>query len=415
MAYKVKDINLASQGEKKVKWARDHMPVLAYLKEQYSFQKPLEHYKIGGAIHVTKETAVLVETLQSLGADIAWAGCNPLSTQDDIAAYLATQDVQIYAWRNNHKEYYLCIDEVIASQPHITMDDGCDVVFRIHEKYPQVLESIIGGTEETTTGVHRIKAMAKDNKLKYPIIAVNDAETKWDFDNVYGTGQGTLDGIMRASHVLFASKKVVVAGYGHCGKGVTMRAKGLGANVIVTEVDSIQSLKAKMEGYEVMPMDEAAKVGDIFITATGCKDIITEKHFLNMKDGAILCNTGHFNTEVRVDQLDKLAKSKEEVRPDNIRYDLEDKSLYVLAEGRLVNLAAAEGHSPEVMDLSFANQILSVLRIVKNKNKFKPRVYAIPKSQDEKIASIKLKAMGVDIDTLTFEQKKYLNSYNEGT
>lgn len=425
MKYKVKDLNLAEQGRKKYEWANEHMPVLAKLKEQHTKDKPLEGLRIAGAIHVTKETAVLVKTLQELGAQVAWAGCNPLSTQDDIAAYLATQDVNIYAWRGcNNKEYYWCIDQIIKTKPNLTMDDGCDVVVRIHEKAKEkqsALEGIIGGTEETTTGVHRLRAMHTAGELKYPIIAVNDAETKWDFDNIYGTGQGTLDGILRATSVLITGKTFVVAGYGHCGKGVAMRARGAGAKVVVTEVDPIQALRAKMEGYDVMPMSEAAKIGDIFVTATGVKDIITNEHFLTLKNGAILSNTGHFNVEVRVDQLENFAIKREETRPNTMRYDLPNgKHVYVLAEGRLVNLSAAEGHPSEVMDLSFSNQVLSLLRLVElNKADYDPELWQgileIPKEQDLLIAKLKLESMGISIDELTEEQKKYLESWNEGT
>jgi len=416
MVYKVKDISLKDAGKKKIQWAEDHMPVLKALKEQNEKQMPLKGLKIAGAIHVTKETAVLIRTLKALGAQIAWSGCNPLSTQDDVAAALADEGIEIYAWRNNHEEYYWCIDQIIATKPNLTMDDGGDVVFRMHTDFPGMMSEVIGGTEETTTGVHRLKAMAKDGKLKYPIIAVNNAETKWDFDNIYGTGQGTVDGILRSTSVLLAGKNFVVAGYGHCGKGVAMRARGMGSHVIVTEVDPIQALKARMEGFEVMQMDDAAKVGDVFVTATGCKEVIVEKHFPLLKEGAVLCNTGHFNVEVDAKALDGLAKSKEEIRANCVRYTLPNgKHVYLLAEGRLVNLSAAEGHPSEVMDLSFSNQVLALLDIVKKHKQMKPDVYEIPAEQDQKIATLKLQSMGIGIDELTPEQKKYLNSYAEGT
>lgn len=443
LEYKVKDLNLAEQGRKQYELAKERMPVLEAIrqKQMYTNPKPLMGYKIAGAIHVTKETAVLAKMLQELGAEVAWAGCNPLSTKDDVAAYLATEGVKIFAWHNNHNDYNWCIDQIINTNPNITMDDGCDVVVRIHErakKNPKLLEEIIGGTEETTTGVHRLKAMAKAGELKYPIIAVNDAETKWDFDNVYGTGLGTIDGIMRASHTLITGKTFVVAGYGHCGKGVAKRAAGAGAKVIVTEVDPIQALRAEMDGYSVMRMEDAARVGDIFVTATGMKDIITKDHFLHMKNGAILSNTGHFNVEVRTDHLEKMALTKELMRENMMRYDLSNgKHVYLLAEGRLVNLAAAEGHPSEVMDLSFSNQVLSLINLVhKSKERRKlrwcrhgieiycnckvpsyefPEVYTIPKSQDHHIATLKLEAMGIRIDSLTREQKTYLEGYSEGT
>lgn len=416
MAYKVKDISLKDAGKKRIEWAEAHMPVLMALKKQYEKEQPLKGLKIAGAIHVTKETAVLVRTLKALGAQVAWSGCNPLSTQDDVAAALADEGVEIYAWRNNHDEYYWCIDQIIATKPNLTMDDGGDVVFRLHTNFPDMMSEVIGGTEETTTGVHRLKAMAKDGKLKYPIIAVNNAETKWDFDNIYGTGQGTIDGILRSTSVLIAGKTFVVAGYGHCGKGVAVRAKGMGAKVIVTEVDPIQALKARMEGFDVMPMDEAVKQGDIFVTATGCKDVIVKRHFECLKEGAILSNTGHFNVEVDAKALEEYAKSKEEIRANCVKYVLPNgKTVYLLAEGRLVNLSAAEGHPSEVMDLSFANQVLALLQIVKFHKDMKPAVYEIPAEQDQRIAMLKLNSMGVSIDTLTAEQKKYLESYAEGT
>ncbi|MBU2638866.1 MAG: adenosylhomocysteinase [Nanoarchaeota archaeon] len=416
MAYKVKDISLKDAGKKKIEWAEAHMPVLIALKEEYEKEQPLKGLKIAGAIHVTKEVAVLLRTLTALGASVAWAGCNPLSTQDDVAAALADEGIEVYAWRNNHDEYYWCIDQIIATKPNLTMDDGGDVVFRLHTDFPQMMTDVIGGTEETTTGVHRLKAMAKDGKLKYPIIAVNNAETKWDFDNIYGTGQGTIDGILRSTSVLLAGKNFVIAGYGHCGKGLAMRAKGMGSHVIVTEVDPIQALKARMEGFDVMQMDEAVKIGDIFVTATGCKDVIVEKHFKHLKEGAVLSNTGHFNVEVDVKALEKHAKSKEEIRDNCMKYVLPNgKNVYLLAEGRLVNLSAAEGHPSEVMDLSFANQVLALLQIVKFHKDMKPEVYEIPAEQDQRIAMLKLKSMDVNLDSLTEEQKKYLGSYAEGT
>lgn len=417
MDYKVKDIKLAKEGKKLIERAEEEMPVLKMLREEFKNDRFLKGYKIAGAIHVTKETAVLIRTLKYLGADVAWSGCNPLSTNDQIAAALAEEGIKIYAWRGlNSEEYYWCIEQIIKTKPNLTMDDGCDVVVMLHKKYPELIGNIIGGTEETTTGIHRLKSMENDGKLKYSIMAVNNAETKWDFDNVYGTGQGTIDGIQRATSTLITGKTFVVAGYGHCGKGVARRARGLDAEVIVTEVNPIQALKARMDGYRVMPMTEAVKSGDIFVTATGCNNIITEQHFKHLKNGVILSNTGHFNVEVDYAALEKIATKKEEVRPNMVRYTLpEGKYVYLLAEGRLVNLSAAEGHPSEVMDLSFSNQILCLKHLVENKGKLKNNVYEISPEQDKKIANMKLESMGIKIDKLTQEQEKYINSYEEGT
>ncbi|MBU4502712.1 MAG: adenosylhomocysteinase [Nanoarchaeota archaeon] len=415
--YKVKDIKLAKQGKKLVERAEEEMPVLEMLRDEFKNDKFLKGYKIAGAIHVTKETAVLTKTLKYLGADVAWAGCNPLSTNDSIAAAMAEEGIKIYAWRSlNSKDYYWCIDQIIKTKPHLTLDDGCDVVVRIHNNYPEKLEDIIGGTEETTTGVHRLQSMHEAGVLAYPIMAVNNAETKWDFDNIYGTGQGTIDGIQRATATLITGKTFIVAGYGHCGKGVARRARGLDARVIVTEVDPLQGLKAKMDGYEVMPMMEAAKLGDIFVTATGVRDIITEKHFKKLKDGVILSNTGHFNVEVDYDYLENNCSTKDEIRPNMVKYEMPwGKKIYLLAEGRLVNLSAAEGHPSEVMDLSFANQILCLKNLLDNKDTMDVGVYDVPKKQDNKIATMKLKGMGIKLDKLTKEQIAYMNSYDEGT
>ena len=417
MDYKVKDLKLAKEGKKLIERAEEEMPVLNMLREEFKNDRFLKGYKIAGAIHVTKETAVLIRTLKYLGADVAWSGCNPLSTNDLIAAAIAEEGIKIYAWRGlNSEEYYWCIEQIIKTKPNLTMDDGCDVVVMLHKKYPELLGNIIGGTEETTTGIHRLKSMENDGKLKYSIMAVNNAETKWDFDNVYGTGQGTIDGIQRATSTLITGKTFVIAGYGHCGKGVAKRARGLDAEVIITEVNPIQALKARMDGYRVMPMMEAVKVGDIFVTATGCNDIITEQHFKHLKNGAILSNTGHFNVEVDYAALEKIAVKKEEVRPNMVRYTFPwGKHAYLLAEGRLVNLSAAEGHPSEVMDLSFSNQILCLKHLVENKGKLKNKVYEISPDQDKKIASMKLESMGIKIDRLTKEQEKYVNSYEEGT
>lgn len=419
--YKVKDIKLAKEGKKLIRWAESRMPVLMALQEKYRKTKPFKGYKIAGCLHVTKETAVLVKTFVEAGAEVSWSGCNPLSTNDSVAAALADDGISIFAWHGmSVKDFYWCIEETLKFHPNLTLDDGADLIFTIHNKHPEFAEKyVIGGTEETTTGVHRLRSMAEDGALKYPVIAVNDAETKWDFDNVYGTGQSTLDGILRATSILLAGKNVVVAGYGHCGKGVGMRAKGMGANVIITEVKPTAALKANLDGMRVMTMDEAAKIGDVFITATGVKDVIVGRHFKMMKEGAIVCNTGHYDCEINLNELEKISVSKHDVRPNNEEYTLKNgKGIYVLAQGRLVNLAAAEGHPSEVMDMSFANQFLSQLRIVelhKKGQRLANGVHDIPEEQDQNIAELKLKTMGIKIDKLTPEQKKYMNDYSAGT
>ncbi|MBI5474018.1 MAG: adenosylhomocysteinase [Ignavibacteriae bacterium] len=419
--YKVKDIKLAAEGDRLIDWAESRMPVMTALRKEYSRTKPLKGYRIAGCLHVTKETAVLVKTLVAAGAQVSWSGCNPLSTNDAVAASLANQGISIFAWHGmNVKEFYWCIEETLKFKPNLTLDDGADLIFTIHKNHPEFAEKyVIGGTEETTTGVHRLRAMAADGALKYPVIAVNDAETKWDFDNVYGTGQSTLDGILRATSVLLAGKNIVVAGYGHCGKGVGVRAQGLGANVIATEVKPTAALKATLDGMRVMKMDEAAKIGDIFITATGVKDIIVKRHFERMKDGAIVCNTGHYDCEINLVDLEKLTKSKRLIRDNNIEYTLKNgKRIYVLAEGRLVNLAAAEGHPSEVMDMSFANQFLSQVRLAvahRKGQRLEDGVHDISAAQDQEIAGVKLKTMGYSIDKLTPEQRKYQDDYSAGT
>jgi adenosylhomocysteinase len=414
---KIKDPSLAPSGRNKIEWAESRMPVLMKLRAIHSEKKTLSGFRISGCLHVTKETGVLVETFKAAGAEVAWSGCNPLSTQDDVSAALDANGVEVFAWRGlTPKEYYWCIEETLKINPELTLDDGADLIFTVHKNHTEYLKGLQGGTEETTTGVHRIRAMAKDGKLGYPIIAVNDAETKSDFDNVYGTGQSAIDGVIRATNVLFAGKNVVISGYGHCGRGLSSRARGLGAKVIVTEIDPIQALRARMEGYDVMTMDRASKVGDIFITATGCKDVITKDHFAQMKEGAILANAGHFNVEYSIEDLESLATKKREIRPDNVEYTLPSgKKLYGLAEGRLVNLAAAEGHPSEVMDMSFANQFLSIVRLAKEGKKMKPDVYEISRSQDEEVARLKLESMGMEIDSLSAEQKAYLSGWEQGT
>jgi adenosylhomocysteinase len=419
--YKVADLKLAEEGEKLVQWAESRMPVLMELRKKYSKTKPFKGYRIAGCLHVTKETAVLVKTFVDAGAEVSWSGCNPLSTNDAVAAALAKQGISIFAWHGmSVKDFYWCIEETLRIKPNLTLDDGADLIFTIHNNHPEFAQKyVIGGTEETTTGVHRLRAMAADGALRYPVVAVNDAETKWDFDNVYGTGQSTLDGILRATSVLFAGKNLVVAGFGHCGRGVAMRAKGLGANVIVTEVKPTAALKATLEGYRVMPMDEAARIGDIFVTATGVKDVIVKRHFQSMKEGAIVCNTGHYDCEVNLVDLETIAKSKREVRANNEEYTLKNgRKVFVLAQGRLVNLAAAEGHPSEVMDMSFANQFLSQLRLVslhRNGKRLPNTVHDIPAEQDQDIAMVKLGTQSIGIDRLTAAQKKYIEDYSSGT
>jgi adenosylhomocysteinase len=419
--YKVADLGLAAEGKRLIEWAESRMPVLMALREKYAKTKPFKGYRIAGCLHVTKETAVLVKTFVAAGAEVSWSGCNPLSTNDAVAAALAKEGVPIFAWHGmNVKEFYWCIEETLRFKPNLTLDDGADLIFTIHKNHPDFAEKfVIGGTEETTTGVHRLRAMAADGALKYPVIAVNDAETKWDFDNVYGTGQSTLDGILRATSVLLAGKNVVVAGFGHCGKGVALRAKGLGANVIVTEVKPTAALKATLEGFRVMKMDEAAKVGDVFITATGVKDVVVRRHFEKMKDGAIVCNTGHYDCEINLTELAAVAPSKREIRPNNEEYLTKDgRRIYVLAQGRLVNLAAAEGHPSEVMDMSFANQFMSQLRLADSHRKghrLENAVHDIPPAQDQDIARVKLSTQGIGIDRLTAEQRTYMDDYSAGT
>ncbi len=419
--YKVRDLKLADAGRRQIEWAESRMPVLMKLRETYSKTKPLAGYRIAGCLHVTKETAVLIETLRAAGAQVTWSGCNPLSTNDEVAAALAKEGVEIYAWYGmNVEEFYWCIERSLDFHPNLTLDDGADLIFTVHNKFPQLVDEIIGGTEETTTGVHRLRSMAADGKLRYPVIAVNDAETKWDFDNVYGTGQSTLDGVIRATSVLLAGKNVVVAGYGHCGKGVAMRAKGMGANVIITEVKPTAALKATLEGMRVMPMDEAAKIGDIFITATGVKDVIVGRHFDSLKDGAIICNTGHYDCEINIPELEERMATKRTIRANCEEYLLSgNRRVYLLAQGRLVNLAAAEGHPSEVMDMSFANQFLSQLRLVRvdkgEETMDRGSVYDIPVEQDQEIAALKLETIGASIDALTEEQLAYSLDYAAGT
>ena len=415
--YTVADISLAESGSLRVDWARARMPVLAALKEEALKTKPLAGMRVAGCLHVTKETAVLIETIAAAGAEISWSGCNPLSTQDDVAAWLASEGYSVHAWHGQSTEdFYWCIDKTLEFKPTLTLDDGADLIVRVHGEKSEYAEGVIGGTEETTTGVHRLRAMGKAGDLKYPVIAVNDAITKWDFDNVYGTGQSTLDGIIRATSVLVAGKTFVVAGYGHCGKGVAMRAKGMGANVIITEVDPLPALRAVMDGFRVMKMDDAAALGDIFCTATGMEDIIVGRHFDSMKDGAIISNTGHYDCEINIEDLQELSSSVRKIRDNNDEYTLSDgRKIFLLADGRLVNLAAAEGHPSEVMDMSFANQYLALCRLAKEGNSLDSIVYDISFEQDQGLAKTKLETLGFEIDVLTADQIAYLSDYTIGT
>jgi adenosylhomocysteinase len=420
MEYRVKDISLAEEGKRRIDWAEAHMPVLVALRQKYSKTRPLAGIKVAGCLHVTKETGVLVRTLKAAGAEISWCGCNPLSTQDDVAASLAKHEgTGIFASRGvSTKEYYDDIHNAMKLNPHVTIDDGADMTVEMHKAMEQgkMKAQLYGGTEETTTGVVRLRAMQKGGKLLFPVIAVNDAETKHDFDNVYGTGQSALDGIIRATNVLISGKNVVVAGYGHVGKGIARRASGLGANVIVTEVDPIAALKAKLDGYSVATMNQAASMGDVFVTTTGCKDVIVEDDIAKMKDGAILANAGHFNVEISISALEKQSSGTKEINQHTMQYSLKNGSrVYLIGEGRLVNLAAAEGHPSEVMDMSFANQFLAVLKLAASKGTMKPIVYNIDRAQDQEIALAKLQSMGVEIDKLTPEQKAYLEGFAEGT
>jgi adenosylhomocysteinase len=414
--FHVKDKTLAPQGHLQIEWAAAHMPVLNQIKGRLSKEKPFKGLTLGACLHVTKETAVLVDALEAGGATVALCGSNPLSTQDDVAAALAEKGIRVFAWRGqNTEEYYQCINNVLDYKPMITLDDGADLVGTLHSKRPKELDTVKGGTEETTTGVLRLRAMEKAGSLKYAIIAVNDAYTKYLFDNRYGTGQSTIDGILRATNTLLAGKTFVVCGYGWCSRGIAMRAQGLGANVIVTETNPLRALEAAMNGLRVMPIAEAASIGDIFVTATGDINVIRKEHMQRMKDGAIIANSGHFNVEVSLKDLEALSTAKRTMRPNLEEYTLKDgRKLYLLAEGRLVNLAAAEGHPSEVMDMSFANQALCAEHIAKTA-KMPPKVYTVPREIDETVAELKLTAMGLKIDKLTPEQQKYLSTWEMGT
>ena len=418
LPHDVKDLALADAGKRRIEWAEQFMPTLASIRKRFAKQKPLKGIRISACLHVTTETANLAITLQQGGADVALCASNPLSTQDDAAACLVRDyQMSVYSIKGeDHDTYYSHLDSALEHRPHISMDDGADLVTLAHTKRKEYAKGIIGGTEETTTGVIRLRSMAEEGVLKYPIIAVNDADTKHMFDNRYGTGQSTLDGIMRATNVLIAGLKVVVAGYGWCGRGIALRARGLGAHVIVTEVDPTRALEAIMDGYEVMPMSAAAAVGNLFITATGDKNVIAKENFQNMKSGALLANSGHFNAEIDIPSLTKMAKSRRIMREFVEEFRMSDgRCLYLLADGRLVNLSAAEGHPASVMDMSFANQALCAEYMVKNARKLERKVYSVPHEIDRMVARLKLESMGVEIDELTKEQAKYLTSWSEGT
>ncbi len=413
--YEVKDMSLAGQGKLNIEYAERNMPIMLSIKERFKKELPFKGLCIGLALHVTKETAVLVRTLVAGGAKVAIASCNPLSTQDDVAAALAEEGISVFAKKGESKEeYYRYIEKVIGHGPDITIDDGCDLVTALHTKHKDKLGKVIGGCEETTTGIIRLHAMEKDGVLKCPMIAVNDNKTKHLLDNYYGTGQSTIDGLLRASNVLIAGKTFVVCGYGDCGKGLSMRAKGMGANVVVSEADAFRAMKATLDGYRVMPIKEAAKIGDIFVTVTGDKHVIALEHIKEMKDGALLANSGHFDNEVDVEGLNKEGK-KRKIRPFLDEYEIFGKKVYLCAEGRLVNLAAAEGHPSEVMATSFAGQSLACEYLVKNKGNLPPKVITLPEEIDDRIAELQLEAMGVRKDKLTKEQEKYLSSWEEGT
>jgi len=418
MDYDIKDMALAAKGRLRMEWAERSMPVLKMIKATFAKSKPLRGLRISACLHVTSETANLMEALKLGGADVRLCASNPLSTQDDIPAALVKHHrIPVFAVKGeNHKTYYAHILQALDHRPQITMDDGADLVSTTHSKRKTLLPGILGGTEETTTGVIRLKSMARAGVLQYPIVAVNDAQTKHLFDNRYGTGQSTLDGILRATNILLAGLNFVVAGYGMCGKGVAMRARGAGAHVIVTEVDPIRGIEAVMDGFRVMPMAEAAAIGDVFLTVTGDKAVIRREHFLKMKDGAIVANAGHFNVEIDIPALEKLAGAKRRVRDYVDEYTLSrGRRVHLLGEGRLINLAAAEGHPAMVMDMSFANQALSVLYLAGHSSELGKAVYPVPRDIDARIAALKLKSMGASIDKLTAEQKKYLSSWQEGT
>lgn len=418
MKYDVKDLSLALAGKLKIEWAGQQMRVLALIKNRFAKEKPLKGLTVGACLHVTSETANLMLALKAGGAKPYLCASNPLSTQDNVAASLVKDfEVPVFAKRGEKRaSYYQHIRAVLDARPQITMDDGADLISELHKKRKGQIKEVIGSSEETTTGVIRLRAMAKDNALKLPVIAVNDSQTKYLFDNRYGTGQSTIDGILRATNILLAGKNFVVIGYGWCGRGIAMRAKGMGANVIICEVNSIRALEALMDGFRVMGLSQAAGEGDIFVTSTGDKHVIDKKHFQSMKDGVILANAGHFNVEINIQALEKMSKKSRQLRPYLKEYQVKTgRRIYLLGEGRLVNLAAAEGHPASVMDMSFANQALAAEYFVKNKGKLKNKVYKLPEKIDQQVARFKLQSMGIKIDRLTKEQKKYLTSWQEGT
>jgi adenosylhomocysteinase len=418
MDYDVKDLKLAERGKLKIEWAARYMPVVSLIREKFAREKPLKGVRISACLHVTSETGNLVRALKKGGAEITLTASNPLSTQDEVAAALVKNDsVPVFAIKGeDNKTYYRHINQALDQKPQITMDDGADLVSTLHSQRKSLLEHVIGGTEETTTGVIRLRSMARNKVLRYPIIAVNDANTKHLFDNRYGTGQSTIDGILRATNILLAGLNFVIAGYGWCGRGVAMRAEGEGARVVICEVDPLRALEAVMDGFQVMPLKEAAKIGDVFVTTTGDKNVIGRDHFSRMKDGAVVANSGHFNVEIDIPSLEKMSQKKRKIRDFVEEFSLKNgRKIYLLAEGRLINLSAAEGHPATVMDMSFANQAFCVLYLNREGKSLKKEVYAVPEKIDKEIARLKLKAIGIKIDKLTPEQKKYLAGWQEGT
>ena len=415
--YDIKDPSLAEAGRQRIEWAAREMPVVKLIRERFATKKPLKGIRISACLHITTETANLALTLKEGGANIVLCASNPLSTQDDVAAALVEYGIPVNAIKGeDEKTYYKHINTALDNRPQLTVDDGADLVTTLHTKRSDLISNVIGGTEETTTGIIRLRSLERAGGLKYPIIAVNDAQTKYLFDNRYGTGQSTIDGITRATNILWAGKKVVICGYGWCGHGIALRAKGLGSQVIICEVEPVRALEAVMDGFQVMPLIEAAKLGNIFITTTGDKNVVDKAHLQVMRDGAILANSGHFNVEINIPALENLARSKQRIRAFVDEYTLNDgRRLYLLGEGRLINLAAAEGHPATVMDMSFANQALCLEYIVENKNKLKPKVYPVPEEIDKQVARLKLNSMGISIDSLTPEQEKYLTSWEQGT
>ncbi len=415
--YDIKDPSLVDEGKLRIEWAGKEMPVIKLIKQRFAKEKPLQGIRVSACLHITTETANLAMALKEGGADLVFCASNPLSTQDNVAAALVDYGIPVNAIKGeDNKTYYKHIITALEHKPQLTMDDGADLVSTLHKEHTELIHNMIGGTEETTTGVIRLRNMAKEGKLGYPLIAVNDAQTKHFFDNRYGTGQSTVDGVTRATNILWAGRKVVVCGYGWCGRGIAMRAQGLGAHVIVTEVDPIRALEAAMDGYAVMPLLEACQIGSVFITTTGNMNVIDKGHFLKMKDGAILANSGHFNVEINIPALESLAKSKRRIRPYVDEYSLDDgRRIYLLGEGRLINLAAAEGHPASVMDMSFANQALCMEYLARMKGKLKPDVYSVPEEIDKEIGRLKLASMNITIDSLTEEQQNYLQSWEAGT